>query len=118
MGSKGNTTLGTDVGPHTPNAGKAGQTIPLKFEIFNGTTELTDTSQVKTLVQQVGCTSLSGPEDLIENYATGGTSLRYDTTGGQFIFNWQTPKGAGGCYKVTMTAQDNSFIAAYFTLKK
>jgi hypothetical protein len=118
MGMKGNTDLGTAVGTATPNAGKAGQTIPLKFEIFNGTTELTDTSQVKTLVQQVGCTSLSGPEDLIENYATGGTSLRYDTTGGQFIFNWQTPKGAGGCYKVTMTAQDNSFITAYFTLRK
>jgi hypothetical protein len=118
MGIKGNTDLGTAVGTATPNSAKAGQTIPLKFEIFNGTTELTDTSQVKTLVQQVGCTSLSGPEDLIENYATGGTSLRYDTTGGQFIFNWQMPKGAGGCYKVTMTAQDNSFITAYFTLKK
>jgi hypothetical protein len=118
MGLKGNTNLNTSVGSATPNAAKAGQTVPLKFEIFSGTTELTDTSQVKTLVQQVNCSATSGAEDLIENYATGGTTLRYDTTGGQFIFNWQTPKNAGSCYKVTMTAQDNSFISAYFTLKK
>ena len=53
-------------------------------------------------------------EDAIEVTATGGTSLRYDTTGGQFIYNWKTPTGAGSCYKVTMTANDGSTITAYF----
>ena len=35
------------------------------------------------------------------------------TTGGQFIYNWKTPTGAG-CYTVTMTAADGSTITAYF----
>ena len=55
--------------------------------------------------------------DTIELLATGGTSLRYDTTGGQFIYNWKTPTGAGSCYKVTVTATDGSTITAYFKLK-
>jgi hypothetical protein len=74
----------------------------------------------------MACGDLAGdPEDPIETVTTGGTSLRYDTTGGQFIFNWQTPKGAtqvGKCYSLTMTAADNSTtnnstITAYFKLK-
>ena len=48
---------------------------------------------------------------------TGGTSLRYDGTAGQFIQNWQTPKTAGSCYIVTMTTDDGSSISANFKLK-
>jgi hypothetical protein len=98
------------------NTVKGGSTVPLKFELFSGTTELTSTSAVTSLQsQKVSCTS--GSEDAIEELAaTGGTSLRYDTTGGQFIYNWKTPTGAG-CYKVTMTAQDGSTISAYFKTK-
>ena len=55
--------------------------------------------------------------DDIELVATGGTSLRYDTTGGQFIQNWQTPKKAGSCYSVIMTTDDGSPISANFQLK-
>jgi hypothetical protein len=48
---------------------------------------------------------------------TGGTSLRYDSTGGQFIYNWQTPKKPNTCYNVTMTATDGSTLTAYFKLR-
>ena len=99
------------------NTLKGGSTVPLKFELFSGATELTATTDVKSLQStKVSCTS--GAEDAIEELAaTGGTSLRYDTTGGQFIYNWKTPSGAGTCYKVTVTAQDNTPISAYFKLK-
>ena len=43
--------------------------------------------------------------------------LRYDGSGGQFIFNWKTPNTAGKCYRVTMTAVDGSTLVAYFKLK-
>ena len=43
--------------------------------------------------------------------------LRYDTSGGQFVYNWQTPKTAGKCYRVTMSANDSSSLTAYFKLK-
>ena len=46
-----------------------------------------------------------------------GTSLRYDTTAGQFVQNWATPKKPGTCYTVTMTTQDGSTKSANFILK-
>lgn len=99
------------------NTVRNGSTVPLKFEIFAGPTELTNTSYVQSLqAYQVSCTA-SGPEDPIETVSTGATSLRYDATSGQFIFNWQTPRRAGNCYKVVMTAQDGSDIEAFFKLK-
>jgi len=99
------------------NTVKGGSTVPLKFELFAGSTELTDPANVKSLQsQKVSCSS-TGTEDAIETVATGGTSLRYDLTGGQFVYNWKTPTGAGICYKVTVTAQDDSPISAYFKMK-
>jgi hypothetical protein len=105
-----------DMGIH--NTMKAGQTVPLKFEVFETLSgeELTDTSVIKTFTQKINCISAGG-EDAIEQFATGSTILRYDTTSGQFIFNWKSPKTPGTCYRVTMTTQDGSSISADFTLK-
>jgi hypothetical protein len=99
------------------NTVKGGSTVPLKFELFSGTNELTDTSAIKSLqATKITCASGATIDD-IETVATGGTSLRYDSTGGQYIYNWKTPTGAGTCYKVTVTAQDDSTITAYFKMK-
>jgi hypothetical protein len=99
------------------NVVKGGSTVPFKFEIFAGPTELTATSSVKSFVQtKVACDGTL-PTDEIEVTTTGGTSLRYDTVAGQFIQNWQTPKVAGQCYRVTMTTQDDSSLVAFFKLK-
>jgi hypothetical protein len=99
------------------NTVKNGSTVPLKFEIFAGSMELTDTANVKSLTSaKVNCDG-TAPTDEIEATATGGTSLRYDATAGQFVYNWQTPKTAGLCYRVTMTTQDDSSLVAYFRLK-
>ncbi len=100
------------------NSVKGGSTVPLKFEIFAGATELTSTSAVDGfVVKGIQCPGATAVTDDIELTTTGGTSLRYDATGGQFIQNWQTPKKAGACYEVTMTAQDGSKISANFKLK-
>jgi hypothetical protein len=98
------------------NISKNGSTVPLKFEVFAGSTELTNTNIVSTFVQKLTCGTGAAIDD-IESYSTGGTSLRYDTTGGQFIFNWQTPKIAGNCYRVTLTTTDGTSISADFKLK-
>jgi hypothetical protein len=102
------------------NTVKNGSTVPLKFEVFRagGTNELSDTSIVNQplTTAQINCST--GTEDTIENLAsTNGTALRYDVTGGQFIFNWQTPKKAGACYRVTVATKDGSSISALFKLK-
>jgi hypothetical protein len=98
------------------NTVKGGSTVPLKFEIFAGTTELTDTSSVSLAATRVACDS-SAPMDAIEIVAAGETSLRYDSKAGQFIYNWKTPKQAGTCFAVTATTTDGSSLTSFFKLK-
>jgi hypothetical protein len=108
-----------DMGTSVLNTVKAGSTVPLKFEVFAGLSELTDVAVVDTFkTQEVNCSALDTTvADAIEVTTTGGTSLRYDTTAGQFVQNWQTPKKTGACYVVTMTTDDGTKISANFKLK-
>jgi hypothetical protein len=100
------------------NTVKGGSTVPLKFEVFAGSNELTNTSVVDGFtVKGAACPNTGSATDDIELVTTGGTSLRYDSTGGQFIQNWQSPKKPGACYSVTMKTDDGSSISANFILK-
>jgi hypothetical protein len=91
--------------------------VPFKFEIFAGTTELTDTGYIKSLTSVPASCTTSAATDDIEQTVTGGTSLRYDATAGQFIYNLKMLGNAGKCYRVTMTTIDGSSLVAYFKLK-
>jgi hypothetical protein len=108
-----------DMGTSVVNTVKNGSTVPLKFEIFAGSNELTDTANVQSLTQQVvSCGTFTGDAvDEIETTSTGGTTLRYDTTAGQFIYNWKTPAQPTKCYIVKMTTDDGSVLSAQFKLK-
>ena len=107
----------TTSNPDVFNVVKGGSTVPLKFEVFAGPTELTDPAVVDSFsVRRVNCES-EADEAPLDFVTTGGTSLRYDTTAGQFIQNWKTPRAPGFCYVVTMTTDDGSSLAAYFKLK-
>ena len=99
------------------NVVKGGSTVPLKFELFAGSAELADVASVKSLTHAQTSCDATVTTDEIETLATGGTVLRYDATAGQYVYNWQTPKQAGKCYRVTMTAQDGSYLWAFFRLK-
>jgi hypothetical protein len=105
------------------NTLKGGQTAPLKFEIFAGSTEITSTtvnnSPVGTFkTQKISCTTDPTPvEDPLDLTTTGGTTFRFDSTSGQFVQNWQTAKAPNTCYTATFTAQDGSSLTAYFKLK-
>jgi hypothetical protein len=101
------------------NTVKGGSTVPLKFEVFKGSTEITATSAIVTPLKasKVACDG-SATLDEIEILSTGGTNLRYDSTAGQFIYNWQTLKKPGECYNVRVGTQDGSFTdIAEFKLK-
>ncbi|MGY1639961.1 PxKF domain-containing protein [Geodermatophilus sp. SYSU D00703] len=100
------------------NTVKGGSTVPVKFELFAASTELTSVGDVTSVdAVRVNCVN-SAPVDEVETLAaTGGTGLRYDSTSGQFVYNWKTPTGAGTCYQVTMTARDGSTQTALFKLK-
>ena len=99
------------------NSAKGGSTVPLKFEVFAGSTELTDVAAVKSLTYaetDCGANTISAESAA---GAAGGTGLRYDPKAGQFIYNWKTPKTPGACLRLTLTAQDLSTLVAYFKLK-
>jgi hypothetical protein len=102
----------------TWNTIKGGQTVPLKFQIFTGVggAEITNVSEVEGFwLWSLPCTAgVETPVDA-DFATTGSTALRYE--GGQFIQNWQTPKGANKCYQVTMKTKDGSALTAYFKAK-
>jgi hypothetical protein len=100
------------------NVLKGGSTAPIKFEMFAGSVEQTSTAGM-TLTQKVIQCAAVGQADTLEATATGGTSLRYDTTAGQYVYNWQSPKGAGICYAVTVRgpAGSGAVNTAYFQTK-
>lgn len=99
------------------NLVKGGSTVPLKFEIFAGSAELTDIFDVKNLTYAETACDKNVATDEIEVTTIGSTSLRYDIQSGQFIYNWKTPSTAGKCYRVTMMMMDGSSLVAYFKIK-
>ena len=101
------------------NTVKSGQSMPLKFEVFDGVTEKTNTSDIASFTQkQISCSSLTSTNDTIEITNTGGTSLKYDISSGQFHANWKTPSGkANTCWEVKTTTTNGPSISAYFKLK-
>ena len=99
------------------NTVKAGATVPLRFEVFAGATELTSTDSVTGITSTKVVCDTSAPVDEIEVTATGGTALKYDTTTGMFIFNWKTPTQAGSCYQLKVTTDDASALTASFRLR-
>ena len=100
------------------NTVKGGSSVPLKFTVAQASVAQTSTDVVASFTQRaVSCDGLGSTTDDIEVVTTGGTSLRYDATAGQFIQNWQTPKQPGACYVVTVTLIDGTPISATFKLK-
>ncbi|MFN2555956.1 MAG: HYR domain-containing protein [Nitriliruptorales bacterium] len=99
------------------NGMKAGSTAPMKWQVSNQKDGyISDLAIVKTTLSAVvSCTG--GASDPLDEYATGGTSLRYDSSANQFVYNWQSPKQAGKCYRVTITLSDGNPYPVAFQLK-
>jgi hypothetical protein len=103
------------------NTVKGGSTVPLKFNLYTsqGGSELKTTSSITSFdaVKLAACAGDTG--DPVDFVTTGGTSLRYDPTGMQFIQNWKTPTAAAStCYRVDVKFLDGSAVYAFFMLKK
>ena len=91
------------------NIVKGGQTVPLKFRVYSAETggEITSTAGLTVRITKIQCESGVLEADDIAP-ATGSTSLRYDTTDGQFIFNWAVPKAAKICYEAYVVTADGA----------
>ncbi len=108
------------------NTAKGGSTIPLKFNVYAGGVEKTgsDTFPNSDLTkafqtQKLNCTDNSSTDPVDFTTTTGQTTLRYDTTGMQWIQNWATPKAsATTCYRTWVTFADGSTLESFFQLTK
>jgi hypothetical protein len=100
------------------NVIKGGQSVPMKWRISDGSGGWVSSLSVVEQVTQtkIACTNTL-PTDEIEAPTSGATSLRYDTTANQYIYNWQSPKGAGVCYRVTVYLTDDTTHTALFKTK-
>ena len=103
----------------TLNSAKAGQTIPIKWQLKDASGNLI--SDLGSLAQN-GLTSGgvqcgSAPVDVVEELsAPGSTVFRFDGT--QFIYNWQTTKSwAGSCRTLQVRLSDGTSYYAQFTFK-
>ena len=101
------------------NVMKSGATAPIKFRVRTGDGNLvTDTAVVAVTSGVRRACETGQPLDALEQYATGGTSLRYDSAGEQFVFNWQSPSNkAGACYDVVIELIDGTSQMAQFSLR-
>jgi hypothetical protein len=105
--------------PPTNNLAKAGQSIPVKWQLRDGSGNfISDLSSFKSLVSSaVACDS--APSDIVGETvtATGSTLLRFDATTNQFVYNWQTDKTWNGCRLLQLTLNDGSTHFAKFRFK-
>ena len=100
------------------NLANAGRTIPVKWQVKDAAGALVSDLASVTSMLSAPLACDASPVDIIEEemVATGGTVLRYE--GGQFIYNWNTPKSwAGTCAQIQLTLADGTKQYAKFKFK-
>jgi hypothetical protein len=107
--------------PTVVNMGNSGRTYPIKWQLKDGSNNYITTAVAGTTISvaKLVCSTLSSdPTDPMDYAAdTGGSTLRYDSTANQYIYNWATPGTKNACYRMTVTTPDGQLHVALFQLR-
>ena len=108
--------------PPTVNTGKAGKTYPVKWQLRDANGKFINAvSTVTSIASQVtSCGAfVNAPAKSLGGGATGGSSLRYDSTANQYIYNWKTTSSwAGTCRQLIIRFADGTFHRADFKFSR
>ncbi len=98
------------------NTVKGGSTVPVKFQVFYGTTEITDPAVVRPITVAPETCPTGTVYDAIEELSvTNSAVIRYSD--GSFIANWKTPKTKNKCQRLTVTTTAGTSLSAFFKLR-
>lgn len=102
------------------NVAKAGQTVPIKYYLRDaGGAFLSDPASFVSITSAPVSCNNGAPTGPTESAGTAGnTSLHYDATAGQFIYNWKTERvWSGLCRRLHLTLNDGTQHSALFQFK-
>jgi len=108
--------------PPTVNVVKAGRTIPVKWQLTDADGEFISSLSVVVYnplhYRLINCEN-GVSTDEVDATTTGATSLRYDSTNNQYVFNWQTSSAfANKCYELLLNLDDGTQYSAQFHFTK
>jgi hypothetical protein len=100
------------------NTVKSGATVPVKWSLSATGNEVSSLSAVAAgYPKAVSVSCATGVTyDAIDATSTGGTSLRYDSTAHQYVYNWQSPAQKGTCWRLDIKLVDGTVDSALFKL--
>jgi uncharacterized repeat protein (TIGR01451 family) len=105
-----------------PTTFKAGSTVPLKFQFCDASGNCAVGANANPQLQifnDNNCDKTADSSTPIDlgTISSGSSTLRFDTTANQWIFNFQTPKvSTAACYIINITGSDN-VLRGPFNLK-
>jgi hypothetical protein len=93
-----------------------GRTIPIKFQLTDANGHFISSLGAIASLQIASVNANGGLGTPFNPTAAGGTSLTYDTTAKQYVFNWQTKGLAAGNYMILLSLSDGSIQSLALTL--
>lgn len=96
--------------PTVLNTVKAGQAVPLKWRLMDGTNPVTNLQSVTVTASALTC-SLGTSADLLEEVASGSSGLQ-NLGNGYYQYNWKTPTSyAKSCKKLQINGEGMQLTA-------
>ncbi len=107
--------INTDLTGTVVNAGKAGRTYPVKFQVRDETgSYVSSLSAVRSVTYSISTACSGGTTNPTSHATMSHSGLHYDSTANQYVYNWVTP--SPGCYMLQVNLIDGTTKLSLFLL--